>query len=90
MPTERTYVVDRIEGDLVVLVEDESGEMVNVDSWELPLVNEGTVLRVSVRDNQPQWSTAEIDDHEATRRKAESRQILADLKKRDPGGDVEL
>ncbi len=90
MPTERTYVVDRIEGELVVLIEDETGERVKVASWELPLVNEGTVLKVSVRDNQPQWSTAEPDDDEATRRKEESKQILTDLKRRDPGGDIEL
>ena len=90
MSTERTYVVDRIEGELVVLIEDDSGDRVNVDSWELPLVSEGTVLRVSVRDNQPQWSTAEPDADEANRRNEESRQILADLKKRDPGGSIEL
>ena len=90
MSTERTYVVDRIEGDFVVLVEDESGDSVNVGSWELPIVSEGTVLRVSVHDNLPQWSTATVDDNEANRRKEEAKQILMDLKKRDPGGDIEL
>ena len=90
MPTERTYVVDRIEGELVVLVDDESGDSVNVDSWELPLVSEGTVLKVEVQNSRPQWSTATVDDNEANRRKEESNQILTDLKKRDPGGSVEL
>jgi len=90
MSTERTYVVDRIEGELVVLVEDESGDSVNVDSWELPLVSEGTVLKVDVHNNRPQWGTATVDDNEGDRRKEEAKQIVADLKKRDPGGSIEL
>ncbi len=90
MSTERAYVVDRIEGELVVLVEDESGDQVNVDSWELPSVNEGTVLKVEVQNNRPQWGTATVDDDSTARRKEKSNQILSDLKKRDPGGDVEL
>ena len=90
MPTERLYVVVRIEGELVVLVDDDSGDWVNVESWELPPVDEGTMLRVRINDNRPQWDTAAIDPEEAARRKKKSAQAIEDLKRRDPGGDISL
>lgn len=88
MPNERLYVVDRIEGELVVLVDEETGEGVNMDSWELPLVDEGMVLRVSIQDDRPKWATAAIDQDETTRRREDAKEILENLKRRDPGGDV--
>jgi hypothetical protein len=88
MPNERFYVVDRIEGELVVLLEDDTGERVNMDSWELPLVDEGMVLRVTIQNDKPKWGTATIDEEETARRKGDAEQTLADLRKRDPGGDI--
>lgn len=91
MPAERKYVVDRLEGDLVVLIEDESGERVNLDSWELPVVDEGMVLAVEL-DNagKPAWSSVTVLLEETERRKEQGKSNLDDLKKRDPGGDITL
>jgi hypothetical protein len=91
MPTERTYVVDRIEGELVVLVDDESGDKVNFDSWELPPVDEGTVLAVKLDNNgKPQWGSVSVLTDETERRRNLGKQRVEELKKRDPGGDIEL
>jgi hypothetical protein len=91
MSTEQIYVVDRIEGELVVLVADESGEKVNLDSWELPAVDEGTVLAVKVDDNnKPQWGTVSVLPEETERRKKSGAEQIEELKKRDPGGDISL
>ena len=88
MPAERVYVVDRIEGELVVLIDDETGDQVNMESWELPAVDEGMVLKVSFQNDRPKWGSATIDHKETARRKGDAEQILRDLKKRDPGGDL--
>ena len=90
MPAERVYVVDRIEGELVVLIDDETGDQFNMESWELPAVDEGMVLKVNLQNDRPQWSTATIDPEETARRKEDAEQILHDLKKRDPGGDLAI
>lgn len=91
MSTEKTYVVDRIEGELVVLIEDESGDKVNLDSWELPAVDEGTVLAVELDGNgKPKWGSATMLAQETKRRAAEANKLLENLKKRDPGGDIKI
>jgi len=90
MPTERTYVVDRIEGELIVLVDDSGGDKVNMDSWELPVVNEGDVLVVQLQNDKPQWGKVTVLPEEARKRYEESRKQIEELKKRDPGGDIEL
>ncbi len=91
MSTERIYVVDRIEGELVVLIADETGEKENLDSWELPVVDEGTVLAVKLDTNdKPQWGSVSILEEETERRKKYGSDRLEDLKKRDPGGDIAL
>ena len=91
MDTERIYVVDRIEGELVVLVDDETGEKVNLDSWELPPVDEGAVLAVKLDNNgKPKWgSVSELTD-ETERRNKLGKERIEELKKSDPGGDVRL
>jgi len=88
MPAERVYVVDRIEGELVVLIDEETGEQVNMESWDLPAVDEGMVLKVSLHNDKPKWGSATIDHAETARRKGDSEQVLRNLKKRDPGGDL--
>ena len=60
MSTEKTYVVDRIEGELVVLVDKEADEKVNMDSWELPPVEEGDVLTVQLEGGKPKWGTVSV------------------------------
>ena len=91
MSTERKYVVDRIEGELVVLVEDDTGDKVNLDSWELPALDEGTVLAVELDDNaKPKWGTATVLIDETKRRAEQAGRVIEDLKKRDPGGNVSL
>ncbi len=90
MQTEKTYVVDRIEGELVVLVEDESGEKVNLDSWELPPVDEGTVLAVKLDNNgKTQWGSVSVLEDETERRKNMGKERIEELKRRDPGSDIE-
>lgn len=91
MSEEAYYAVDRIEGDLVVMVRD-SGEETSVPRGSLPsAIREGTVLRVPVGESGlPQWDAARVDEAETERRLREARELLRELRKRDPGGDIEL
>jgi hypothetical protein len=91
MPDNRFYAVDRIESQRALL-EDDDGTTHIVDTRRLPRgTREGTVLRVELDDaGNPDWNTAVIDDAEAARRRAEARDRLERLKKRDPGGDITL
>ena len=87
-----TWVVDRVEGDTVVLVEDGTGRTLEVSRSLISVgVDEGTVLRVPVtEEGGPDWGSAEPDAELRERRLAEARDVLERLKKRDPGGDVVL
>ena len=89
MSTERLYVVDRIEGEVAVLIdEDQRSVDAPLDRFQLPL-HEGLALRVPIGDKgAPQWGKAEIDRRETETR--EAAEILAELRRRDPGGDVKL
>ena len=86
------WVVDRIEGDTAVLVEDATGRTLEVSrSLISASVDEGAVLRVpATEEGGPDWSLAEPDEEFRQRRLAETRDVLEQLKKRDPGGDVVL
>ena len=92
MPTEEEfYAVDRIEDGLAVLIGDADEELL-LRLTELPKgTREGTVLRVA-RDaaGKADWSSAQIDEAEARRRKQEAHELLRELRQRDPGGDVTL
>jgi hypothetical protein len=91
MTGEVWYAVDRIERGLVVLLDD-SGDEASMAIERLPggLV-EGSVLRVPLAaEGGPDWDRARIDRAETQRRLREAREILSELRKRDPGGDVEL
>jgi hypothetical protein len=85
------YAVDRIERDIAVLVSD-SGETVQMPRVELPTgLREGAVLRVRFgAQNLPDWSSAVIDKEEEQRRLREAKEMLDDLKRSDPGGDIKL
>ncbi len=89
---EGIWVVDRIEGDTAVLVEDGTHRTLDVSRSVLPTsIGEGAVLRVPVtEDGGPDWASAVPDEELRLRRLAEARDILEELKKRDPGGDVAL
>ncbi len=86
------WVVDRIEGDTAVLVEDGTGRTLEVSRSLLPgVVDEGTVIRVPpTEEGGPDWGLAVVDEELRERRLAEARDVLEQLKKRDPGGDVVL
>ena len=88
---ESIYVVDRLEGDVVVLVGDDS-RAVEVSPSELPVeVAEGDCLRVPVaEDGSEAWQRARIDEELREQRLQENQAVLDELRKRDPGGDVVL
>ncbi len=86
------WVVDRIEGDTAILVEDETRRTLEVARKLLAVsVAEGTVLRVpATEEGGPDWGSAVPDEELRQRRLAEARDVLEQLKRRDPGGDVVL
>ena len=83
----RRYVVDRREGTFLV-VERDDGTILDVEFDRLPrdCQKEGVVFDV-VNDD---WATATRNREEEKRRARESKKALDDLKKSDPGGDVQL
>jgi hypothetical protein len=89
---ERVWVVDRIEGEKVILVEDETTATAEVGRSGIGVaVREGTVLRVPLSPSGTLvWVDARADDGEEQVRREEGRRIQDELRERDPGGDVEL
>ncbi len=89
MFTERLYVVDRIEGEVAVLIdEDQRSVDAPLDRFQFPL-HEGLALRVPIGDKgAAQWGKAEIDRREADIREAE--EMLEELRGQDRGGAVKL
>lgn len=83
--------VDRVEGDLAVLIDD-AGRVYDVPRSALPEpLAEGTVLIVTDGPNGiPDWSTAVVDHEERDKRLADLEARVARLSKRDSGGDVVL
>ncbi len=91
MATEKFYAVDRMERKYVVLIGD-AGDEVTVARAELPArLKEGMVLRVPVGEQGDlDWPAARMDQDETERRRREAERIIRDLRRRDPGGDIEL
>ncbi|MDZ7778502.1 MAG: DUF3006 family protein [Gemmatimonadota bacterium] len=89
---ERLWVVDRIEGERVVLIEDDGGRTSEVGRSGIGAeVKEGTVLRVPTSSSgRMDWTRARPDEDERAAREEEARDILDELRPRDPGGDVTL
>ena len=85
------YAVDRIEGNIVIVVADD-GTAIDVVRQELPTgAREGSVLQVPVdQAGAPAWNRAELDESERARREKKARQSLDRLRNRDPGGDITL
>ncbi len=77
---------------MAVLVEDGTGRTLEVLRSLISVsVDEGTVLRVPVtEEGGPDWRLAEPDEELRQRRLAEARDVLEQLKTRDPGGDMVL
>ena len=95
-PPETIFVVDRIEGNHVVLVPDDtpprgSDPQLLLRRNQLPPVAEGDVLRVSSKpDGRPDWSSAIVDSDLREERLRDAEDRLARLRKRDPGGNITL
>lgn len=88
----RIYVVDRREGRMLVLVDDDDAT-VDVPADRLPKAcrREGAVLRVPVdAAGDPLWSDARRDRAEEARRLADLARRAERLRRSDPGGDVVL
>jgi hypothetical protein len=84
------YAIDRLEGKFVIVVGDD-GKSLDVERSKLPKgVKEGTVLRVRIGSTGPDWSSAVVDQAEERRRREETKQLLDEMKKSDPGGDISL
>ncbi|HVH68295.1 MAG TPA: DUF3006 family protein [Gemmatimonadales bacterium] len=88
---EAFFTVDRLDGDIAVLVADD-GAALDVPGHVLPMrVAAGVVLRANLAANgDPDWSSATIDDAERGRRMRQARERLERLRRSDPGGDVVL
>jgi hypothetical protein len=87
-----TLVVDRREGDVLVVVND-AGHATDVPSAQLPAKarREGMVLRVPVGDNgEPRWTDAVRDRAEERRRRALLEEQVKRLAGRDKGSDIVL
>lgn len=94
-PTEEIWVVDRVGRDVAVLVLDGDEEDMVVSEVAVELLGdravEGAVLRVPLGAvGEPAWDRAVRDRGAEEARRAEAEAILEELRKRDPGGDVEL
>jgi hypothetical protein len=85
------YAVDRLEGQMAVLVRDDEST-VDVPRSGLPArVREGSILRVELgSDGKPDWSSAKIDDKERERRLKSAQERLNRMSENDPGGDITL
>lgn len=91
-PSHEIWIVDRVEGALTVLVEEEGEIVVEVDTRELGSnAVEGAVLVVPLGQvGEPVWSEAERDEGAEGERREEGERLLERLRRRDPGGDVSL
>ncbi len=85
------YTVDRLEGDIAVLLGDD-GKTYDVARRELPKgAREGSVLRAPAGPKgAPDWSRAVLDEAERLRRLKETREQLDKLRKGSPKGDISL
>jgi len=89
--SERTWVVDRIEGEVAVLVADDDQEILDMPLNVLPRgLREGAVLKVPESKGHPLWGSAMLDEELRLKRLRHAEPILDELKNRDPGGDIVL
>ena len=87
----QVYVVDSLTGDMASLVGDDGRQLTVARNQLPPGIAEGTVLRIPQKDDgTPDWPSTHVDTAETERRLVEARSIIKELRKRDPGGDIEL
>jgi hypothetical protein len=88
---QEVWIVDRFEGDYA-MVERALHETLHFPRALLPAgLREGDALRVTVSAGGEEVRLVIARDTQETKQRAtEARRILDDLKKRDPGGKVEL
>ena len=83
--------VDRIEGEVAVLVSDAHRKIFEVNLEELPEgTKEKSILHVFERRDQPVWGSAVLDESIEAQKESEAEGIVQDLKQRDPGGDITI
>ncbi len=88
---EHVWVVDRVEAAIAVLIRDGDKRTEDVPIETLPAGSrEGAVLRVPEADGQPDWAAARLDEEARRARLREAEDVLRRLRRRDPGGDIEL
>jgi hypothetical protein len=88
---QRIWVVDRIEGEVAVLVVDDDPETLDIPLNALPRgVREGTVLKATESNGHPIWVSAILDEESRLKRLSQAETALDELKNRDPGGDIVL
>ena len=88
---EHLWVVDRADGPIAVLIRDGDERTATVPVETLPAGSrEGAVLRVPQEDGRPDWAAAVPDEEARRARLSEAEDVLRRLRRRDPGGDVEL
>lgn len=88
----KRFAIDRREGAIVVAIDDD-GLSYDVPASQLPTDcrGEGTVFDAPVgADGAPNWKSAERNRDEERRRLDDAAARVARLRRRDPGGDVEL
>jgi hypothetical protein len=85
------WIVDRFEGDRVVLERALHETFVLARALLPEGVREGDVLRVAVATaaGESRW-TLSRDEGETRRRAADAKRLQQDLASRDPGGDLKL
>lgn len=85
-------VVDRLEGSKAVLVaDDEQGYEILAEELPKACRVEGAVLDVPLDAKRaPLWLRAHRNSAEEQRRRREAAEALKRLRRRDPGGDVQL
>jgi hypothetical protein len=84
--------VDRLDTDRAVLVHDDSGAKIELSRRSLPrAIREGDVLRVLMTERgEPDWPKAVIDPELRRERLRNAQDGIERLKRRDPGGNVQL
>lgn len=88
---EQLWVVDRVAGSIAVLIRDGDERTEDVPIETLPARSrEGVVLRVPEADGRPDWAAAALDEGARRTRLREAEEVLRRLRRRDPGGDIQL
>ena len=96
MPSPQRFVVDRVEGEIAVLLSDGPTSGGASGSLEVPkrllargCGEEGAVVTVPLdAGGAPQWEKATRDLDEEKRRNKDARDRLQHLQRDDPGGDI--